>query len=146
MSIMNNDLHSNVKERRVISPVAVGTTGTGQTGKIIDRQGFGGVQFLLSYGAITSTTAVFTATVLEGDVTGTMTSVADADLIGTEALAGVAAANPRVSGTSMNVSKKIGYKGTKRYVRADVKSTATAGTLVSVTAVLFNPQHSGLLA
>lgn len=146
MSIMNNDLHSNVKERRVISPIAVGTTGTGQTGKIIDRQGFGGVEFLLSYGAITSTTAVFTATVLEGDVTGTMTSVADADLIGTEALAGVAAANPRVSGVSANVSKKIGYKGTKRYVRVDVKSTATAGTPISVTAVLFNPQNSGLLA
>jgi hypothetical protein len=146
MSIMNNDMQSNVKPVRVISPVAVGTTGTGQTGKIIDRQGFGGVQLLVSYGAITSTTAVFTLTVLEGDVTGTMTSVADGDLIGTEALAGVAAANPRVSGASANVSKKIGYKGAKRYVRADVKSTATAGTPVSVTAVLFNPQHSGLLA
>ena len=120
-------------------PVAVGTTGTGKTGKIIDRQGYGGVEFIFDYGAITSTAAVFTATVFEGDTTGTMTSVADADLLGTEADAGIAAANPRVSGTSMNVSKRIGYKGSKRYVRADVKSTATAGALIAVDAVLFNP-------
>ena len=146
MSIQNNDAHTSVKVQRVISPVAIGTTGTGQTGKIVDRQGFGGVELIASYGAITSVTAVYTLTVLEGDVTGTMTSVADADLIGTEALAGVAAANPRVSGTSANVSKKIGYKGTKRYVNVRVASTATAGTPVAVSAVLFNPQHSGLLA
>lgn len=146
MSIQNNDAHTAVKVQRVISPVAIGTTGTGQTGKIIDRQGFGGVELIASYGAITSVTAVYTLTVLEGDVTGTMTSVADGDLIGTEALAGVAAANPRVSGASMTVSKKIGYKGTKRYVQAKLSSTATAGTLVSVTAFLFNPQHSGLVA
>lgn len=146
MSIMNNDMQTGIKPVRVVGPVAVGTTGTGQTGKIVDRQGFGGVEFIASYGAITSTSAVFTLTVLEGDVTGTMTSVADGDLIGTEALAGVAAANPRVSGTSANVSKKIGYKGTKRYVNVRVASTATAGTPVAVSAVLFNPQHSGLLA
>jgi hypothetical protein len=42
----NNDMHNNVKVLRVISPVAIGTTGTGKTGKIIDRQGYGGVEFL----------------------------------------------------------------------------------------------------
>ncbi|MEN9807770.1 MAG: hypothetical protein RL756_2290, partial [Pseudomonadota bacterium] len=66
------------------------------------------------------------------------TSVADADLIGTEALAGVAA-GARVDGSTKNVVKKLGYKGSKRYVQCGVKSTATAGTLVSVNAVLFNP-------
>lgn len=145
MSIQNNDGHTSVKVQRVISPVAIGTTGTGQTGKIIDRQGFGGVELIASYGAITSAAAVYTLTVLEGDVTGTMTSVADGDLIGTELLAGVAAA-ARVSGTTMHITKKIGYKGTKRYVQAKLSSTATAGTLVSVSAFLFNPQHSGLVA
>lgn len=39
----------------------------------------------------------------------------------------------------MNVTKRIGYKGKKRYVQCGVKSTATAGTLVSVTAVLHSP-------
>lgn len=140
-----HDLHSSVAVRRSIAPVAVGTTGTGQTGAVVDRRGFGGVEFILSYGAITSTTAVFTATVLEGDVTGTLTSVADADLIGTEALAGVAAANPRVAGTSHQVSKKIGYKGNKRYLAVRISSTATAGTPVSATALLFNPESVSAL-
>jgi hypothetical protein len=135
----NNDLHNNVKVQRVISPVAIGTTGTGQTGKIIDRQNYGGVEFVLDYGTITATTALYTVTVKEGDVTGTLTSVADADLLGTELLAGVGATASRVSGTSKNVSKRIGYKGTKRYVQVNVKSTTTATTPIAVTAVLFNP-------
>lgn len=140
-----HDLHASVKVQRSIAPVAVGTTGTGQTGAVVDRRGFGGVEFVLSYGAITSTAAVFTATVLEGDVTGTLTSVADSDLIGTELAAGVAAANPRVAGTSAQVSKKIGYKGSKRYVAVRISSTATAGTPVAATAILFNPESVSAL-
>lgn len=132
------ELHNNVSVQRVVSPVAIGTTGTGQAGKIIDRQGFGGVEFLVAYGSVTSSTAVFTVTVKEGDATGSMTSVADADLVGTEAAAGLAA-GARTSGTGKNVTKKVGYKGSKRYVQCGVKSTATAGTLVSIDAVLFNP-------
>lgn len=133
-----NDLHNNCDAQRVITPVAVGTTGTGQTGKIIDRMGYGGVEFVCAFGSITSSTAVFTTTVKEGDVTGTMTSVADADLLGTELLAGVAA-GARVSGTTKNCVRRIGYRGKKRYVQCNIKSTATAGTLVSCDAVLHSP-------
>ncbi|HRE87239.1 MAG TPA: hypothetical protein PLB40_13115 [Accumulibacter sp.] len=134
-----HDLHNNSRALRVISPVAVGTTGTGQTGKVIDRQGYGGVEFICSYGSITATGAVFTATVKEGDVTGTLTSVADGDLLGTELLAGVAAAATRTSGTSKNVVKRVGYRGNKRYVNCSIKSTATAGTIVSCEAILYSP-------
>ncbi|MBK5958104.1 hypothetical protein CCR97_08220 [Rhodoplanes elegans] len=129
-----DDLYSSLKVTRVIPPVAVGTTGTGQTGKIIDRQGYvGPVLFTVGYGAITSSTAVFTVTVKEGDVTGTLTSVADTDLIGTESAAGLAA-GARTSNSTKLVTKKIAYKGAKRYVQCNVKSTATAGTPVHVDA------------
>lgn len=134
-----NDLHNNCRTAVAIAPVAVGTTGTGQTGKVIDRAGYRGVEFVIAYGAITATAAVFTATIKEGDATGSLTSVADADLLGTEALAGVAAA-VRTSGTSKNVTKRIGYQGSKRYVQCNIKSTATAGTLIAATAVLHNPE------
>ena len=134
-----HDLHNNSRALRVISPVAVGTTGTGQTGKVIDRQGYGGVEFICSYGSITATGAVFTATVKEGDVTGTLTSVADGDLIGTELLAGVAATTTRTSGVSKNVVKRVGYRGNKRYVNCSIKSTATADTIVSCEAILYSP-------
>lgn len=135
----SNDLHNNIKALRVISPVAAGTTGTGKTGVIIDRQGYGGVEFIVGYGTITATNATLTATVLEGDVTGTMTSVADADLQGTEVLASIVAGTPRTSGSNKNVTKRIGYKGSKRYVTMKVVPTITATTPISVDAVLFNP-------
>jgi hypothetical protein len=139
--IDHNDMHSSLKVVRGVSPVAIGTTGTGQVGKIIDRQNFGGLEFIVSYGTVTATNAVFTVTMKEGDVTGTMTSVADADMIGTEALAGLAAA-VRTSGTTKNVSKRIGYRGIKRYVQLGVKSTITAATPVAIDALLFSPSST----
>lgn len=134
-----HELHNNVTIRRAISPVAIGTTGTGQNSQIIDRQGFGGVEFVLAIGSITATAAVFTATVLEGDTTGSLTSVADADLVGTEASAGIAA-GARTDGTGDHLVRKIGYKGTKRYCRLNYKSTTTAGPIVAAVALLFNPE------
>jgi hypothetical protein len=133
------DIHSFVRTKVAVAPVAIGTTGTGQVGKVIDLQGYKGVEFLLAYGSITATTAVFTAMLNEGDVTGTMTAVAAGDILGSIAAAGVAAAATRTSGVSKNVTTRIGYSGSKRYVQCGVKSTTTAGTLVSITALLHTP-------
>lgn len=135
-----HDLHNNCRAQRVISPVAVGVTGTGLTGAIIDRKGYGGVEFVIGYGAVTATGATVTITALEGDVTGTMTSVADGDLLGTEALAGLAATTGRTSGVSTNVTKRLGYKGNKRYVTLKEVPTATAAAIVGIHAILHNPQ------
>ena len=136
---MMRDMHNNVDVVRSISPVAVGTTGTGQTGVVVDRRGYDSVEFVLSYGTITATNATLTPTILEGDVTGTMTSVADADLLGTEAAAGLAGVTSRVSGVDKNVTKRIGYKGGARYIQAKIVSTVTAGTLVSADVILGRP-------
>jgi hypothetical protein len=134
-------LHDVVKIIRVIPPVAIGTTGTGQTGKVIDRRGYRGVEFAIAYGAITSTLAVFTPIMKEGDVTGTLTSVADADMDGTEAGAGIAA-GARTSNSNKLVTKRVGYKGMKRYVSiSKLSSTATAGTPVGVDAILHTPEQ-----
>jgi len=137
------DMHNNVDIIRVICPVAIGTTGTGQTGNVIDTRGYDSVEFDISYGAITATGAVFSVTVLEGDATGSLTSVADADLLGTEAGAGLAAA-ARVDNSTENVTKRIGYRGGSRYVRVDVSSTATAGTPVAVNAILGRPHRAAV--
>jgi hypothetical protein len=126
------DMHTKMTATRVISPVAVGTTGTGKTGVVVDRAGYDAVEFVVSY-------AVFTVVMKEGDVTGTLTSVADADMLGTELLAGLAAAATRTSGVSKNVTKRVGYKGNKRYVNLSVSSTVTAGTPIGVNAELFHP-------
>ncbi len=138
------DMHNNVDIIASINPVAAGTTGTGQVGSVIDRRGYDSVEIALSYGAITSSTATFTPVVKEGDVTGTMTSVANADLLGTEAGAGLAA-GARVDGSTENVTKRIGYIGTKRYVSVDIVNTATAATPVSADIILGEP-HTAKVA
>ena len=132
--------HYDTLNKRGVGPVAVGTTGTGVTGKVQDRRGYRRAEWYISYGAVTITTAVFTVTVKEGDVTGTMTSIADADLEGTELLAGLAAAATRTSDVSKLVTKRLGYKGSKRYLQINIKSTSTAGTPVGAVLGLSEPE------
>lgn len=136
---MNKDLHSNIRTKTVIAPVAIGANAT-KSGLVIDRQGYGGVEFFASYGAVTTTGSVVTLVVKEGDVTGTLTSVADADLIGTEALASLPAATPRTAGSTKEVTKRVGYKGSKRYVTVDaVQTGVTSVGCVGVAAILHSP-------
>lgn len=130
-----NDLHDNIRTKTVISPVAIGANAT-KTGLVIDRQGYGGVEFIASYGAVTTTGSVVTLVVKEGTTTGSLTSVANADLLGTEVLASLAA-GARVAGTGKEVTKRIGYKGNKRYVSVDAISTGTTSVgCIGVAAVL----------
>jgi hypothetical protein len=138
----NNDLHNNIKSVTAIIPAAIGANAT-KTGPIIDRKDYNGVQFVFNYGSVTTTGTVATVVLKEGDVTGTMTSIADADLIGTEALASLLAATPRTAGSTKEVSKRVGYIGTKRYVQALVVQTGvTSVGCVSAEAILFNPTYA----
>jgi len=132
------DLHSQIRTKSTIAPVAIGANAT-KTGVVVDRQGYGGVEFIASYGAVTTTGSVVTLVIKEGDVTGTMTSVANSDLLGTEALASLAA-GARVAGTGKEVTKRIGYIGNKRYVSADTVSTGTTSVgAVGVAVLLHSP-------
>jgi hypothetical protein len=132
-------IHFDIDTERSIGPVAIGTTGTGQTGRIVDRRGFRRVQFVTSFGTITATNAAFTLRLLEGDVTSAMTSIADADLEGTEALA-VPPIGTRTDNVNRLTTRRIGYKGNRRYVQARLSSTVTAGTLVGVAVLLSEPE------
>lgn len=135
------DMHNNVDVERCLSPISAGTTGTGRTGKIFDRSGFRAVEILVSYGTVTATNATVTIVVKEGDVTGTMTSVADADLLGLESYASLGTAVTRTSGVSKNVTKRIGYAGTKRYVTVTEVPTVSAGIIVGVDIVAGGPRQ-----
>jgi len=136
-----NDLHNNSRTLTGITPVAIGANGT-VTGLVKDRQGYGGVEFIISYGSVTTTGTVVTLIVKEGDVTGTMTSVADADLLGTETLASLLATTPRTAGTTKEVTKRVGYRGNKRYVQLlAVKTGVTSVGAISAEILLHSP-HS----
>ena len=133
-----NDLHNNTRVVTAIVPAAIGANGT-KTGLVVDRQGYGGVEWVVSYGSVTTTGTVVTVVAFEGDVTGTLTSIADTALLGTEALASLAA-GARVAGTGKEVVKRLGYVGNKRYVRLNaVQTGVTSVGVVGAAAVLHNP-------
>jgi len=133
------DLQNNIQQRAAIYGAAIGANAT-KTGPVIDRLGYEGVQFLTAYGDVTTTGTVVTVVVREGDATGSMTSVADADLIGTETLASLPAAATRTAGSTKQVAKRVAYKGTKRYVQMLMVQTGVTSTgHVSATAILHTP-------
>lgn len=136
------DAHNSAKLVQTITPQTAGTTGTGRTGLVVDRSGYQGVELYASFGAITATNATLTITLLEGDVTGTMTSVADANMIPSangESLASIVAGTPRTNGVNKQVNHKIGYIGLKRYVSAKIVNTVSAGVVVAANFHLSNP-------
>ena len=125
------DAHNTNKVVRCISPISLGATGSGgKTGVVVDRAGYEGVEFVFSYGTVTATNATVVPIVKEGDVTGTLTSIADSYLLGTEANASLGQAATRTSGTSKNVTKRLGYIGGKRYVSAVMPPTVS-GAIVA---------------
>lgn len=131
---MNNDLHNNIHIKRAISPVSVADT-TAQVSEIIDRQGYGSLEFVIATGSIADADATFTVLVEEGDAANMSdaAAVADADLLGTEALAAFQFDDD-------NEVRKIGYKGIKRYVRLTITPVANASAaLLSAVAVLGSP-------
>lgn len=138
------DLHSQISVIRAINPQAVGTTGiaNGSLSAIIDRKGYHSVEFIVSHGSGGASVADTTNVVIyEAAATGdTFTSVADADLIGTEAAVGVPAENPRTSGVGKNKTGRIGYRGTKRYLKIRIYGVGHATGLVAAQCILGNPE------
>lgn len=129
------DLMNKIHTARVISPVSVADT-TALVGQIIDKKGFESLTYLIATGSIADADATFTVLLEESDDSGMSgaTAVADADLLGTEALAGFQFDDD-------NETRKLGYVGSKRYTRLTITPVANASAaLVSAVAVLGHPQ------
>ncbi len=124
---------NNIDVKRVISPVSVADT-TAQVGTVVDGQGFGSVTYLIATGSIADADATFTVLLEESDASGSgFAAVADADLLGTEVLAGFQFDDD-------NECRKLGYIGSKRYTRLTITPVANASAaLLSAVAVLGSP-------
>lgn len=110
------DLHNNIKVSRAISPVAAQTNSdTAIVSQILDTANFAANELVIQIGANTDANVTFTVLLEEGDVStlSDNAAVADADLLGTELLAGFQYDDD-------NETRKLGYKGTKRYIRATI--------------------------
>jgi hypothetical protein len=123
---MSTDLYNDVKVTRVISPISPAATGT-ISGQVVDTAGYRSTTFVIAAGAQTTTGITVTPVVKSGTATGSLTSAAAAEMLGTEAAAAL-------SGTAgANGQSKIGYKGSNRYVSCDL---AVAGAATGVYSVL----------
>jgi len=113
------NLHYNIKTSVAVQPWDPSATGV-KTGIVIDRAGFDNVEFVMLNGAIAAAGFVLTPIIFAGATSGSMASVADDDLLGTEAAAALSA------GSSDNMTGKIGYTGSLRYVRMDLNVVGAA--------------------
>ena len=130
------DLMNNIHPVRVLSPQAARTDNTPIVGTVVDSLGYESVTYLINVGANTDSDSTFTVLLEESDVSNDgFTAVADADLIGTEALAGFTAANDD------NELRKLGYSGTKRYTRLTITPSGndSGNIFVSAIGVLGHP-------
>lgn len=125
------DNYNNSSVVRAISPVSVADT-TAQVSQIIDRRGFDSLLFAIATGSIADVDATFTVLIEDGDVSSLSdaAAVVDAELLGTELLAGFQFDDD-------NETRKIGYIGNKRYVRMTITPVANASAaLISAVAIL----------
>lgn len=127
------EMTNNVTIKRVISPVSVADT-TAQIGQVIDHQMYKDAMYVIATGSIADADATFTVLLEESDQSGSnFTAVADADMIGTEALAGFQFDDD-------NECRKLGYKGIKRYTRLTITPVNnTSAALLSAVCVLGKP-------
>jgi hypothetical protein len=127
------EMTNNVTIKRVISPVSVADT-TAQVGQVIDHQNYKDAMYVIATGSIADADATFTVLLEESDASGSgFEAVADADLIGTEALAGFQFDDD-------NECRKLGYKGIKRYTRLTITPVNNASAaLLAAVCVLGKP-------
>ncbi len=128
------DRFNNIHPLRVISPVSVSDT-TAQVGQIIDKKGFESLTYIIATGSIADADATFTVLLEESNDSGMSgaTAVADADLLGTEALAGFQYDDD-------NETRKLGYIGSMRYTRLTITPVANASAaLICAVAILGHP-------
>jgi len=131
------DMHNNISVLNAITPQAIGTTGAanGKLSGILDRRGFEAVEFVFQSGASASVADTINPVIFEAAATGdSFTSVADADLLGTES-------GQKLTLTAAGVSR-IGYIGNKRYLKIRLYGLGTATAIVGAVAVLSKPSRA----
>lgn len=120
----------------LFAPKAAQTDNTAIVSAIVDTAGYSSATFVVETGTNTDANATFTTLVEHGNAANLSDAAAveDVDLIGTEALASFTFADD-------NECRKIGYVGSKRYVRVTVTPADNdAGNIfLAGIAVLGNP-------
>ncbi|MFP3945021.1 MAG: hypothetical protein ACLFWF_14080 [Alphaproteobacteria bacterium] len=128
------DILNNLHPVIAVAPQVV-SDDTALVGGIIDRQGFDALAFVIATGTLADADATFTVLVEHGDQAdlSDAAAVPDAELLGTETLAGFGAADD-------DETRKVGYRGAKRYVRLTITPAGnTASAPLAAVAILGAP-------
>jgi hypothetical protein len=125
------DLHNPTSAVNALSAATIATN-TNTDGPTVDLQGFDSCEFIARTGAWTD--GAYALQVLESDSSGSGFAQAPA--------ASVLGGSPSLG--AANTLGRLGYIGTKRYVRLRVVSTGTTtGASLSAVAVLARQRHTG---
>jgi hypothetical protein len=135
---MRRDLCNNINPLPLFEPKAAVTNDTAAVSSIIDTAGYESLTLVFVTGTDADADATFAVTMEHGDdsaLSDTAVPVA-ADLIGTPTLAGYTFANDFKT-------RKLGYVGTKRYVRMTITpSNNTGNFFVAGIAILGHPHNA----
>lgn len=134
------DLANHIEVRRAISPVAATTDNTAYVSQIISLAGFNSLMFAIALGAIADADATFTVLVEHGDQANLSDAAAvpDSQLTGTEAAAGFKFDDD-------NKVRKIGYVGSKAYVRLTVTPANNTGNVFLSAIAILSDARYGML-
>jgi hypothetical protein len=117
------DLANNLHFMTAFAPKAAVTDGTAQVSVVLDRTGYDSVALVLVLGVLTDADAVWSVLIEDSPDNSVFTAVSDENLNGTELLAGFTFADD-------SETRKIGYTGNQRYLRATIDdTTANTGNL-----------------
>lgn len=116
------EIHNNIKVSRAISPAAATVNDTAWVSQILDTANFQNNELVLAIGALADVDATFTVLLEHGDAANLSDAAAvpDADLLGTEAEASFQFDDD-------DETRKLGYIGNKRYIRATVTPANNTG-------------------
>jgi hypothetical protein len=132
------DFANHIELRRAISPAAATADNTALVSQIIDRSGFEKLAFAILVGGLADADATFAVKVEHGDEAD-LSDAADVpatNLTGTTASAGFTFADD-------DKVRKIGYVGSKAYVRLTVTPTGNAGNaFIAACAILSGSRYS----
>ena len=142
---INKDLHVPIE----VTPVygAVLTDDTDPASVVVDMQDYEACEFIIHAFGRADATFTLVPALAESDAStfgGEENAVADADLLGTEALAGSDEADADDGGPG--AIRKLGYVGSKRYLKLTVANTGNDDTIgVSILVLRTRKNRTGIV-
>ena len=133
----SRDIVNNIHVAPLISPAAADSGNTPVVGAIVDTAGYESVALILNLGALGTDAATFATTLEHGDDPALADTSAPAASDLTAALSTM-----NFTGTADNSTLKIGYIGSRRYLRMTVTPSGNAAAAyISGVAVLGNARN-----